>query len=130
MVAFLRQFLVMSLVMLQFAAPLVHAHVHGLGATRGLHLHEFETLKPKSDTASMAALDYTADGTDSAIVELGSAINSSQDLQAPPFIFCNFIDAWLIEPGLIEVINFSPHAAVFITQPVVDQHASRAPPLQ
>lgn len=129
MVAFLRQFLVVLLVMLQFAAPLVHAHVHGLGATRGLHLHEFETLKSKSDAALMAALDY-AGSADSAIVELGSAINSSQDLQAPAPIFSNFSDAWLAEPYLIEIINFSPHDAVFVTQHFVNQHASRAPPLQ
>ncbi len=127
MVAFLRQFLVVLLVMLQFAAPLVHAHVHDRGLTSGLHLHEFETLQFKSDTAFMASLDY-AGMADSAIVELGSAIDTSQDGQAVAPISASFSDVWLAEPYLIEIINFSPHDAVLITEDFVNQHASRAPP--
>ena len=127
MVALLRQFLVMLLVGLQFAAPLVHAHVHDLGTSRGLHLHEFETLQLKSDASFMAALDY-ATPVQSAIVELGAAINVSQDIEPLAPIYSSYSERWLPEQYIVETINFSPHETALITEPFLNQHASRAPP--
>ena len=45
MVAFIRQFLVIFLVLLQYAAPLLHAHSGGDNQQNGLHLHEFELVR-------------------------------------------------------------------------------------
>lgn len=127
MVAFLRQFMVMSLVLLQFAAPLVHAHVHDLGAARGLHLHEFETLQLKADTAFQSAMDYVAP-LQSAVVELGAAINVPHDLEPLPPIYASYNDIWLSEQYIVRTINFSPHETALISEPFLSQHSSRAPP--
>jgi len=128
MVAFLRQFMVMSLVLLQFAAPLVHAHVHNLGATRGLHLHEFETLRLKSDSTYMSATDYVAP-LQSAVVELGAAIKIQHDLVPLPPMYSSYDDSYRSEQYIVKIINFSPHETVLIREPFINQHSSRAPPL-
>ena len=74
MVASLRHFLILLLVLLQVAAPLVHAHVGDSMSGHGLHLHEFEMLQVKPHQQSFANLDYQARAVQSAIVEVGSAI--------------------------------------------------------
>ncbi|MGY6276783.1 hypothetical protein [Methylomonas sp. MgM2] len=129
MVAFSRQFLVMLLVLLQFAAPLVHAHVHDLETSRGFHLHEFEALQFKSDTAFLSTLDY-AGPIQSAVVEMGSAIKAPQNCQALPPIYSGYDDAWLPKQYLVDIINFSPHETVPIADPFLDHPSSRAPPRQ
>lgn len=127
MVACLRQFLVMSLVLLQFAAPLVHAHVHEMGMMRGLHLHEFEKLQLKSDVPFMAAMDY-AGPVQSAIVELGAAINVAKNAQPLPPVYSSYDELWLPQQYIVETINFSPHETLFAPELSLKQHTSRAPP--
>ena len=127
MVAFPRQFLVMLLVLLQFAAPLVHAHIHDLGTSRGLHLHEFETLQLKSDSSFMSTLDY-AGPIPSAIVDLGAAINVAQDAEPAPAFYFLYADSLLAAQYVVETINFSPHESAIITEPFLKQHSTRAPP--
>jgi hypothetical protein len=129
MVAFLRHFLVVLFVLLQFAAPLVHAHVHNLGTSRGLHLHEFETLQLKSDAPFLATMDY-ASPLQSTVVELGSAIKIPQTIQPLPPIYSDYNHAWLPEQYVVGIINFSPHETALITEPFLNQPSSRAPPLQ
>jgi len=130
MVAFSRHFLVMFLVLLQFAAPLVHAHVHELGTSRGLHLHEFETLQlNKSDAPLLSTIDY-AGPVNSAVVELGSAIELPKETQPLPPIYSDCNEAWLPKQYIVEIINFSPHETAIFTKPFLRQLSSRAPPLQ
>lgn len=128
MVAYLRQLLVMLLVLLQFAAPLVHAHVHDLGTARGLHIHEFETLQLRSDAQFMAALEDYAGPAQSAIIELGAAINHAQSTQPLPPVYCWHSDLGLPKQTIVETINFSPHETAFTPEPFLNQHSSRAPP--
>lgn len=128
MVAFFRQFLVVLLVLLQFAAPLVHAHVDETSLGHGLHLHEFEGLHFKADAVVMASLTVH-DAAQSVIVEVGSAIKIQQPAQdAMDF-------ALLYEPGfwptqrIVERVNFSPHPQPSVSEPFLSQNLSRAPPV-
>lgn len=129
MVDYLRRFLVVVLVLLQVAAPLVHAHVDNLGATTGLHLHEFETFQVNS-TAFYSSFSDKIGWTESAIVDMGSAINS-QSVEDLDQVFA------IIQPeGLLwsaqsihKAINFSPQNSCLILVPSsLSQHLSRAPP--
>ncbi|WAR45060.1 hypothetical protein [Methylomonas rapida] len=128
MVAYPRLFLVLLLVVLQVAAPLVHAHVDDIGAKRGLHLHEFEALHLKADALFSAADDYFA-AVQSAIVEVGAAIKIQQTEQSDAPVYCLNGDLpALPEQPVLDAINFSPHRLERITEPFLDQYPSRAPP--
>ncbi|PPD31167.1 MAG: hypothetical protein CTY19_14710 [Methylomonas sp.] len=128
MVAFFRQFLVVLLVLLQFAAPLVHAHVddHSLG--HGLHLHEFEGLHFKADAIVMTSLTVH-DAAQSAIVEVGSAIKIQQPSDGiADFALMSEFAFWPTQL-LVEQINFSPQQQLSISEPFLSQNLSRAPPI-
>lgn len=73
MPVFFRQTLVMLLVLLQYAAPVVHAHTGNDNDQRGLHLYEFEILHFSSAIKLMKSVDVVPD-TESNIVNIGSAI--------------------------------------------------------
>lgn len=129
MVAFLRQFLVVLLVLLQGAAPLVHAHTGGDVSQRGLHLPEFETLRLAADSMSLAAADHSVTA-ESCIVDVGSAIKRQHtaDDSAPIFYLPGN------GPGLAftrdtGIVNFSPYTTGFIPEPFSSHNTSRAPPL-
>ena len=129
MVAYFRQFLVVLLVLLQFAAPLVHAHVDDFGTGRGLHLHEFETLHIKSDSLFSNAPGY-ADAVQSVIVELGAAIKvptSTEDVSPVYFVHSDFMQ-WPVK-YIVEAVNFSPHALIMVSEPFPSQNLTRAPPV-
>jgi hypothetical protein len=128
MVAFFRQFLVVMLVLLQFAAPLVHAHVDESSLGHGVHLHEFEGLHFKADAMVMASLTVH-DAAQSAIVEVGSAIKIQQlayDI-ADYALFSEFT-FWPTQLT-VEKINFSPHQQPSVSDPILSQNLSRAPPI-
>lgn len=128
MVAFLRQFLVVLLVLLQFAAPLVHAHVDDSGQARGLHLHEFENLANKSTATLVTALD-SVNAAQSAIVELGAVIKNQQPLDDVSPVYCLQGESlqWLAQ-YLVEAINFSPQPGLVVFEPFLSQNLTRAPP--
>ncbi|WP_150046167.1 MULTISPECIES: hypothetical protein [Methylomonas] len=128
MVALLRQFLVLALVSLQFAAPLVHAHVDETNLNFGIHLHEFEHLSVKSSESKLQILpDYVA-GVQSAIVQLGSAIKPQHPDNNDHVACCV-----AAEPGpqrifCADTLNFSPHVAAYLQTLFSQQPPSRAPP--
>lgn len=128
MVAFFRQFLVVLLVLLQFAAPLVHAHVDESIPGHGLHLHEFEGLHFKAEAMVMASLTVH-DAAQSAIVEVGSAIKSQQPAQ-DIMDFALFYETgfWPVQ-RIVEKVNFSPHPQPSVIDVFLSQNLSRAPPV-
>ena len=128
MVAYFRQFLVVLLVLLQFAAPLVHAHVDAIGFGNGLHLHEFETLHLKSDALFSGVTDV-ASTVDSAIVELGSAINIQVLDDNSPDYYLHKDLLSLCGQILLENINFSPQNLPLFVEPSLRFPLSRAPPV-
>lgn len=128
MVAFLRRFLVVLLVLLQAAVPLVHAHA-GNNVARGLHLHEFEALHVVADGLSFSIGKHAADAQ-SCIVEVGSAINQQPSDHDSAAIFYLPVEIPAFAGDrMIDVINFSPHTAGFVPEPFLAQNTSRAPPL-
>ncbi|OQW74291.1 MAG: hypothetical protein BVN35_10650 [Proteobacteria bacterium ST_bin11] len=130
MVAYLRQFLVMFLLLLQIAAPLVHAHVGKDNAQGGLHFHGFEALHSEHDQSGLMAVDHDLD-IKSSVVILGSAIKQQQLLDRPmsAFYLIGSIVPDFAIMGQIDVLNFSPHIPLFAPEPLLNQNPSRAPPL-
>ncbi len=127
MVAFVRRFLILSLALLQFVAPLVHAHVDNSGRSSGLHLHEFESLHFQTE-AIMTAVDRYTTNADSAIVDVGTAIDAQQsDTDDISFFIQSSIA--LTVPCLIDKINFSPHLRMTARTVHHKQHLTRAPPI-
>ncbi len=129
MVALIRLFLVLILVLLQFAAPLVHAHIGESAQVGGLHLHEFENLHVHKTTAfAQARLDH-ASCVQSAVVELGSAIKLKSPIGDLDADYCLISDSqgWVLQP-VLEEINFSPHQTGNLTASAYNQHPTRAPP--
>lgn len=129
MVAYLRQFLVVFLVMLQFAAPLMHAHTDHNAEQRGLHLFEFEALQAASDEAVLIGADHDLQ-TQSAIVNLGSAIKQQPLLERHTPIF-NLTISLMLDFAVIyrsAAVNFSPPVLPFLPEPSLSQNTSRAPP--
>ncbi len=129
MVAYLRQFLVVLLVLLQNAAPLVHAHTGGNVTQRGLHLHEFESLRLVADNTSLAAADHAVDA-ENCVVNVGSAIKQQQtfDYSVTTFYGINNDLGFAIARDA-KIVNFSPQPSGFIPKPLLAHNSSRAPPL-
>lgn len=127
MVAFLRRFLVVLLVLLQYAAPLVHAHASGNNSQRGLHLHEFESLRLVTDGLAMHASDNGAE-IENGIIEIGSAIKQHQNIDQVAAFFLSDNTLSFVIARDAEIINFSPQTVEPITQPFLWHHSSRAPP--
>jgi len=129
MVAYLRQLLVMLLILLQMAAPLMHAHVGADASPRGLHLHEFEALHIERDGPVLMAFDHDLQ-MQSSIVNIGSAIKQQQlldKLSPAVFLFVLAVPVFAVARQ-IGIVNFSPHISLFVPEPLPSQNASRAPP--
>lgn len=129
MLAPLRQFLIVLLVLLQTAAPLVHAHVGDHASPMGgLHLPEWEMLKVGADgTIKFASVQHVDSMT--AIVELGSAIKLPK-VDPHALAYAELVISPRPQADCAERINFSPHRLpVVCDQPFLSDNISRAPPL-
>ncbi|TCV76946.1 hypothetical protein EDE11_13029 [Methylomonas methanica] len=120
----------MFLLLLQVAAPLVHAHVGKDAAPGGLHLHEFEVLHIDHDSPGFMAVDHDLQIQNS-IVNLGSAIKQQQLLDRLTPVFYLIVSA---APDFaimrqIDAVNYSPHIPLFAPEPLLSHNPSRAPPL-
>lgn len=131
MVASLRQFLILLLVLLQTAAPLVHAHVGGHTAmTGGLHLPELEMYRVSGkDVAKIVTVQQINDH--SAIVALGSAIRLPKiDPNAQPALLAARGLVFCSPSPTVEPVNFSPHQpSVYTTPAFLSANICRAPPV-
>ena len=129
MVAFFRRFLVVLLVLLQNAAPLVHAHTGGDVSQGGFHLYEFEALRFVADQVSMVSAGHGQD-TESCIVNVGSAIKQHQTSNDPIPVFCLLGGNPVASANrYAETVNFSTHLAGFVPQSFPNHNTTRAPPL-
>lgn len=131
MVASLRQFLILLLVLLQMAAPLVHAHVGQQTAiTGGLHLPELEMLKAVADhTVKRVTLQHIDDH--SVIIELGAALKQPEvDLDSPLALLVSGNLVAFPPSPVCERVNFSPqHSPAYTPQLLLSANICRAPPL-
>ncbi|MBD9358582.1 hypothetical protein [Methylomonas albis] len=129
MVAYSRQFLVMFLLLLQIAAPLVHAHVGKDVASGGLHLHEFEVLHIDHDGPGFTAVEHDLQIQNS-IVNLGSVIKQQQllDRLMPAFYLIVSSAPDFAVMRQIDAVNYSPHISLLAPDPLLSHNPSRAPP--
>lgn len=128
MVAFLRHFLIVLAVLLQSAAPLVHAHIGGEASLSGLHLHEFETLHLASHGPAFEHVGQSVDA-ESCIVDLGAAIKEQKTSdESAPFLYPFDTASTIITSRIAKIVNFSPHSPGFVPEPFVSSNTSRAPP--
>ncbi|ANE57413.1 hypothetical protein [Methylomonas sp. DH-1] len=129
MVAYLRQFLVVLLVLLQTAAPLVHAHVGGDTGGCGIHLHGLEGLQSDPDHAELQSLRHDMQHQ-AAVVNVGSAIKLSLDRER--FNPAPFLLPASAVPRLKSTVGRAYHPSRTSpppTAPIPADNASRAPPI-
>lgn len=129
MVASLRRSLILLLLLLQSAAPLLHAHVgEQFQFCGGLHLPALEAFNSADDPQHQALSGHQNDW--SQIVELGTAIKLTAIDSAAPMALLP--DTCLVVPGAspcLLSVNFSPQPAhLHLAPPFLSANISRAPP--
>ena len=128
MVAFFRQFLVVLLVLLQNAAPLMHAHTGREGTESGLHLFEFEDLRLAADRSTIASANFAHD-TEYCIVSVGSAIKQAGITQKTKLFFGLISHTSVsIHAKPTDCLEYSRFIAGFIPYALLNPHSPRAPP--
>ncbi len=128
MVAFFRQFLVVLLVLLQNAAPLMHAHTGQEGTQNGLHLYEFETLRLVVDHASVGTANFAQD-TENFIVSIGSAIkHTDSTLPAKLFFDLSYKESALAPLIPADFLKLPLLITVFSYHFHLNRNQPRAPP--
>jgi len=128
MVAFFRQFLVVLLVLLQNAAPLMHAHTGHEGTQSGLHLYEFETLRLVVDQSGIETANFAQD-TENFIVSVGSAIkHTDATLPTKLFFYLSNQESALAPLIPADFLKFPRLTAVFSYSAHLNPNQARAPP--
>lgn len=128
MVALSRQILVLFLMLLQLAAPLVHAHVDDSNPNYGLHLHEFESIQYQANTPFFAAQD-SIHALQSSIVDMGAAIKLQKSSDDPSPVYFLYSNHLLLSTLLVaKIINFTPHPVFAVSDPFCYPYSTRAPP--
>lgn len=128
MVAFLRQFLVVLLVVLQGILPLVHAHTGPESLQKGFHIHGFEAFDVSDTDAANRAIDQDL-GTQATVVYVESAIKQSVHHYSGLGFY---LPAALVSfnfPQAIPDSEFSPQALDLVLVRLIEPHGSRAPPI-
>ncbi len=129
MIPVLQKILIISLVILQMATPLVHAHSGDDYSGSFIHLPGLESLSVGTDHPQFSSI-HCHFSHDQGIVSIGSAIqhpvqdaidNSSTIILTQP----DFPPSLIL---LNYVVNFSPHPEQPTSTPPISQHGPRAPP--
>ncbi len=125
----LKKFLIITIVMLQIAAPLVHAHSGIDNSGQHIHIPGLEMLSVRTDETQFSSIDCCFDP---GIVGVSSAIQQKIPAAANP----SSSAIVLIQPEYYvqsvlygSLINFSPHPERPRLKPFSSQHCTRAPPL-
>lgn len=129
MVAPLRRFLILLLLLLQTVAPLVHAHIGEHGRyVRGLHLPVLEAFSNGADETGQTATGDMGEWTQ--IVELGSAIKLTALDYSPPALLLPDTSLAVFPPSpCLMPVNFSPQPTdLDPPPPFLCTNISRAPP--
>lgn len=127
----LRRYLLVLLGLLQFVAPLVHAHSGNDFSRFGLHLPNLEIYAAvKSEQIpTLQAADYLS-GLDDTIVSISTGIQNQQtnaDDLSPLLYFLP--SSFAVSLALIRCeINFSPQPEQRLKPPVYSPQSPRAPP--
>lgn len=128
MISRLHKFLSIILVLLQFVAPLVHAHSDSASGLSGLHLPELESISTYREDGPALKADARLSRVDHAIVSVGSVIKQQKEKPSSASFFCVQQVFPLPAPLLTFEINFSPQPAMFVKNPIIKSQSPRAPP--
>lgn len=127
----LRQFMVLMLIALQFAAPLVHAHIGvETGRQAGLHMHELEVFSMTASDPQVLVADKQAVSDDQLVIDLDLAIKPLQHVQD----FLALV-SWQHEQFLFaadrrpQITRFFHPACILPVTPQLELRSPRAPPV-
>ena len=125
----LRQFMVLALIALQFAAPLVHAHI-GVETSQqfGLHMHEFEVFADAFK--HVQTMENQAVSNEQLVIDLDAAIKPfqhAQDFQA--VVGGSYGLSSLIGERQPQIRQFPLSAFTIPATPPLEQRSPRAPPV-
>jgi len=132
----LKKFVIVFLALLQFVAPLVHAHagqkkqsLTGVNSAK-LHIPGLETYGVESETLMLESADhqYSAEGF---IISVDAGIKHEQAMS-----FIDFDNTYALpqqslvfEPTISPFdTNFSPHVPIHAGSHLISSHTPRAPP--
>ena len=130
----LRKFIVIFLTMLQFIAPLVHAHASEHSSIQGLHVPGLENYSAEHNTfiTQMKTLpsNVYVDGMIVA-VDIGLKQNRTSLQANSDNHYYLHQQLAVFNPAVFRLdTNFSPHPQPFIYPLFTPSHAPRAPPAQ
>jgi hypothetical protein len=132
MLSVLNKSLVVMLAMLQFFAPLVHAHTGDKSFNQGLHIPGLESFHTLHDAAVVqnVNVDQSSEGL---LVVVDSGIKNPHEM----FVENTDTDFILLPSGHLPVIalpesdqNFSPQTQPVNSRKLLPAHTPRAPPAQ
>jgi hypothetical protein len=132
MLAQLRKYLILVLAMLQFFAPLVHAHTGDKYFNQGLHIPGLESYLAHQDApvSQKVKVDWDAEGL---LVVVDTGIKSTQDIS----VAGTASDFALLPSDQLRVTalpendnNFSPQRHSFSFRRLPPLFSPRAPPAQ
>jgi hypothetical protein len=126
----LRTFIIVFLVMLQFIAPLVHAHTGEKIFDKGLHLPGLEAYESSQDLATLQMSSYHVD-SEGVLVGINTGLKAKQSTTLDD----SDVQVYITPPAVILKAtlfqfdsNFSPHLQHIVVQTLAFAHSARAPP--
>jgi len=129
MIPVLQKILIISLVILQMATPLVHAHSGADYSGPFIHIPGLESLAVGTGDPQFSSFNCHF-SHDQGIISIGPAIQHSV-LDATDDCSTIILTQPVLPPSLIllnYVVNFSPHTDRLTSTPLISQHGPRAPP--
>ena len=128
----LRKFLVIFLTLLQFIAPLVHAHASGYSSSPGLHIPGLEHYGDKQNTFldQMKTSQYNV-SVDGIIVGVNTGLKKNQTNPQPDLDRNYYLNQRTITfntPASKFETHFSPQPEQLVYRLFISSPPSRAPP--
>ncbi|WP_349432030.1 hypothetical protein Q9L42_004205 [Methylomarinum sp. Ch1-1] len=129
MISFLQKMIMALLVLLQFAAPLVHAHAGMEISNLGVHVPGLEALSVGTDVDKFSSISGQYH-QDSCLVGISSAIPQKQDASVESSYIDSYIPAEMVFSIALNgcTINFSPQDKSLVDRLLFCLHSPRAPP--
>lgn len=126
-----RTFLLIFLAMLQFIAPLVHAHAGQESSSFGLHIPGLETYNVADDKLVSEAVIYDA-SSEGLVFGVGEGIKQYRNKTVPDHQGSHFLPQQPVEFRFLTVSDdsgFPPRLPQFISRFSIPSLSPRAPPV-
>lgn len=130
MIPRLQKLLIILLVLLQFTAPLVHAHTGSDIAELGVHVPGLESLSVGADLDKISS-DHIDIYHETSLVGISAAIQQKSPITvAPASLYIDLPNGSYCVSLDISLLNFSPPETPPVPDLLVSPHFARAPPRQ